>query len=509
MMIRQSRSRNSLFNLISGIVGQFFSIVLQFVCRTVFIKCLTVEYLGINGLFSNILSVLSLAELGMGIAIINIMYEPIAKNDTEEITKLVNFYRRMYTCVGTIVISVGLVLIPFLDVLTNGEASKIPNIEAIYILYLLNTAFSYFLAHKKAIVEANQKLYITTTIQKSALIIQNILQIIFLIYTKNFILYLVIQIITTICSNVIISKVADKMYPYLQKNRRIFPSINTKKRIYRNIGAMSIHKLGTVVVYNTDNLIMSMFIGLKTVGVYSNYSLILNNLKTVFNLVFSSFTASVGNLGTEKNNEKLFEVYKMVYFFAVWVYGFISTACIVFMNPLISLWVGEEYKFDFGVVVLLFACFYLDGMRKPTIVFKDALGLFWYDRYKPIAEVSINLVCSIYLVIKIGFVGIFIGTALSCLLTSFWIEPLVVYKYALKKSLTDYFKKYFKWTAIVILIGFISKQSISFIKLEYISGFLCACIIYTLIYNTLFCLFFRRTDEFKAIISKMKKILVR
>lgn len=489
----------SIQNIFFGVVGQIAIIVFQFACRTVFIKTLATEYLGVNGLFTNILSVLSLAELGFGTAMNYSMYKPVAENDIEKIIKYVNLYKIFYRIAAAVIVCIGLCLIPFLDVLI-ADQPNIDNLTIIYILYLFNTVFSYLMIYKKAVIQANQKEYVCTIYTKAVAVIQNIVQMIALVVTHNFILYLGIQVFCSVLTNFLISKKAERMYPYLAGKLAGLPEKDELKQIGKNTLAMSMHRVGGVVVNGTDNLIISAFVGLTQVGLYSNYTLITSNLNTFLSIIFNSLTASIGNLGAKEKETKIYDTFRMLDFAGFWLISFCSTCLIVLFNPFFSLWVGNSYVFDMTIVISIVLVFYFNGTRKVTLLFRDAMGIFWYDRYKPIFEAIINLVVSIVLVKSMGIVGVFIGTIVSTLTTSLWVEPYVLYKWGFKKSVLPHMAKlavYFSfWViccgGIYYLMSFLPNTWLMFI----IRG-----IAIVFFYNICIFVVFGRTKAFKGMLK--------
>ncbi len=499
-----NRKLNSLKNIISGVGAQCLLLIMQFVTRTVFVYTLSADYLGVNGLFSNILGVLSLAELGFGTAIIYSMYKPVATNDERQIAGLVNFYKRIYRVVGSIVAIAGLALVPFLDYLIKDKPN-ISHLTFIYLLYLAGTVSSYFLIYKSIIIEAHQKRYVITIYQKCIVIIQNIIQIIVLLCFHNFILYLIIQIVMGILSNFVVSMKADKMYPYLKKYKEVYPCKEVKQEIVKNTVAMSCHKIGTVVVYNTDNIIMSAFVSLTSVGLYSNYMMIVTNIKILINLIFSAFSASIGNLAISEEEEKLYSVYKTLNFLGFWIFSYCTVAFYILLSPFISIWIGNEYVFSNSVLFVILLIFYLTGMRQVTLNYRDALGLFWYDRYKPLFESLINLVVSIVLVKRFGIIGVLVGTVVGTLCTSFWVEPYILFKYKFKRSVANFFIKYFIYTIVFVVCG-----GVTYYIVDSVNGglgmLLIKGIILTLLYNIMIALIFFRSEEFKNLLGALKEM---
>lgn len=506
------RTRNSFFNFLANTGSTIINILLSFICRTVFIAMLGQTYLGVNGLFSNILSVLSLAELGIGGAMIFHMYDPVARGDEKASRELMNLYRRLYAIVAMVIAVAGLCLVPFLEYLikdSNDTGLGMDYLTAVYLLYLFNTVSSYFFCYKRSITEAHQKAYINVVVGSGIQIAQFVVQILVLLITKNFIAYLLVQIACNVLTNVVTAWIADRMYPYLKEDRKTLPPKETRRHIYKHVSAMFLHRLGDVVVNNTDNLIMSAFVGLSSVGIYSNYLLIETSINTALNGVFGAFTASVGNLGATENKDKVFSVYKVINFLGFILYGYCTIAFLVMYNPFIEAWAGKEYLFPMSIVLIMEMNFYVRGMRKATLIFRDAMGLYWYDRYKPIFEIVINLVVSLVLVQKIGVAGILIGTLVSNLTTCFWIEPLVTYKHGFERSVSHFFKTYAIYTLTVVCVGGFTYWLCSLFTMGGITEVALKLITCTVVYNGIVALLYCRTEEFRELWKQSMMILQR
>ena len=500
------RTKNSFLNFLANEGSHFINIILSFICRTVFVYTLSSEYLGVNGLFGNILTVLNLAELGIGTAMNFHIYKPVAENNYVQQQQLMNLYKKMYTVVGTFIGVVGLCLTPFLSYLIKDEPD-IEGLTVIYLLYLFGTVSTYFFSYKRAIIDAHQKQYIGTMVNTVFTITQFLVQIIVLLVFRNFIAFLLVMIICGLLTNITVSIIADRMYPYLKEDRKSLPSAEVMHSIKKNVSAMFLHRLGDVFVNNTDNLILSKFVGLASVGIYSNYIMIMNTVRTALNGVFGAVTASVGNLHANEDKESLYRVYKVLLFLGFWLYGFCSTAFVVMYNPFIEQWIGKDYLFDIPVVLSFVAVFYINGMRAVTITFRDAMGLYWYDSYKPIFEVIINLVASIYLVIKFGAIGVFLGTVISDLTTCCWIEPLVTYKYGFKRPVRQYFVMFGLYSAAVAVIGGFTYWLCDLITVGGWLGVfakLGTCIV---VYNVIVLIAFCRTYPFKELYATLIRML--
>lgn len=495
-----SRLNNSIRNVKYTALAQAVNFLIAFFSRRVFVYVLSSEYLGLNGVFSNILSMLSLAELGLGSAICFCLYKPLFDKDQKTVNSIMLFYKKAYTVIGLFVLVAGLAVTPFLDFIVE-ELPDIAHIRLIYVLFVLNSALSYFFVYKKTLLIADQKQYITNVVHQAFVFAMNVLQIGFLYLTHNYFSYLVIMLVSTVGQNLFISWIVDKKYTFLDLKHAEPLDKATQQEVFKNIRAMTAHRVGGVVVNGTDNLIMAKCVSVVSVGLYSNYYLIKNTLVSVISLLFQSVTASIGNLGAEtEDTARKEEVFNILNFIGAWIFGFSSICLFVLYNPFISLWLGEKYLFDMKIVALIVVNFYMLGMRQPVLTERDALGIFWYDRHKPIFESVINLVCSIPLALRFGIVGVFLGTLISTVTTSLWVEPYVLFKHGFHKNCAVYFVKYFGYTAVTAVAGvacFILMQYVHFSSP--IADFAIKVLICGVLPNIIFLSVYCKTAEFRAI----------
>ena len=416
-----------------------------------------------------------------------------------------DLYRKSYNIIGGVVLIIGILFIPFYRYLIS-EVPSISHLDFIYILFVLNTSISYFYSYKRSLIICDQKRYIATIYRYVFYFLLNVFQIIVLFLTHNYILYLITQVVFTWLENICISIKADRMYPYLKdKNIKKLDKkeLNT---ISKNVRAMLFHKIGGVVVNSTDNILISKLVGLIAVGMYSNYYLITSALDTITAQFFNAITASVGNLGACTNSKKVKETFNTTFFLNYLIYGVITVCLLILFNPFIEVWLGKKYLFDFGVVLVITICFYLKGIRKTCLTFKDALGLFWQDRYKPIIESIINLVASIILGIKYGVLGIFMGTIISTVTTSLWIEPYVLYKYYFKENIIDYLYRFIKYTLVVVLTYLIVQKIVILISINGILGLLIKGVVSLILSILIMTIVFIKTNEIKHVKKIFKDI---
>lgn len=505
-MKQRSRTENSIINSAMSIVTQVLTVVLNFAVKTVFIKMLNDEYLGVNGLFTNIITMLSLADLGIGIAIPYSLYKPLAKKDEHKINVLMNFYKKVYTIIGIAVLLIGLSLTPFLGLIIKDIPKNVPHLSLIYILFVIHSASSYFFVYKKFLIDSDQKGYITSRIIFTFSTLLSIIQIILLITTKNYILFLLSSIILVIIQNIYISSKANKLYPFIKNKTDEKLEKEDMEGIKKNVSSLFIYKVGTVIMNGTDNIIISKFIGLIIVGFYSNYVLIINSITTVLNQIFNAITSSIGNLVVTTNKKRSKEVYDNLNFANFWLYALFGVCIIVLINPFINIWIGKKYVMGFSIVFLLVLNFYVLGMQSVTNSFRNAYGLFWIAKYRPIIMVIINIVISVVLVQFIGIEGVLIGTLISRLVTTAWLDPYIVHKYGFEISPKSYYIDYLKYLVIFIAISIILNYFVSMITINNIFILILIAILVVISVNVILVLLFFKTSEFNYFYDKIKKI---
>lgn len=505
-MKQRSRTENSIINSAMSIVTQVLTVVLNFAVKTVFIKMLNDEYLGVNGLFTNIITMLSLADLGIGIAIPYSLYKPLANKDEHKINVLMNFYKKVYTIIGIAVLLIGLSLTPFLGLIIKDIPKNVPHLSLIYILFVIHSASSYFFVYKKFLIDSDQKGYITSRIIFTFSTLLSIIQIILLVTTKNYILFLLSSIILVIIQNIYISSKANKLYPFIKNKTDEKLEKEDMEGIKKNVSSLFIYKVGTVIMNGTDNIIISKFIGLIIVGFYSNYVLIINSITTVLNQIFNAITSSIGNLVVTTNKKRSKEVYDNLNFANFWLYALFGVCIIVLINPFINIWIGKKYVMGFSIVFLLVLNFYVLGMQSVTNSFRNAYGLFWIAKYRPIIMVIINIVISVVLVQFIGIEGVLIGTLISRLLTTAWLDPYIVHKYGFEISPKSYYVDYLKYLVIFTAISIILNYFVSMITINNIFILILIAILVVISVNVILVLLFFKTSEFNYFYDKIKKI---
>ena len=380
-------------------------------------------------------------------------------------------------------------------------------IKLYFMLYVFNSAFSYFCTYKRSLIVCNQKEYISTTTVTIASMTTRILQIIVLLLTGNYALYLIVQIVVTVAENLWISHIAGKMYPYI-KEKDIEP-LDKKdvSSIKKSIAAMFGHKIGDVVVNTTDSLIVSRILGLTAVGLFSNYNLILTNIQAIINKVIYSLNASVGNLTASSDKKHSEKILNNIVFMTYLLQCFVTTTLMVIVQDFITLWVGKDYLLENAVVAIFIVNLYVTVMKAPVLIFRNATGTFWNDRYKPICESIVNLVVSIPLTITMGIGGVKLGTLISTLSVAFWWEAYALYKYYFGKKVVGYLLKQVKYACVTAICIVITYSLCSVIHAQLIVQLAVKAVISLTITVLINFILFCRTEEFLFLKNKVMNII--
>lgn len=444
------RTENTIKNVSISIISAIVIALLGFISRKVFLDNLGTEYLGINGLLTNVLSMLGLVESGIGASIVYNLYKPLAIDDRPKIIALVQIYKKAYKVLALVVFVLSLLLYPFLGDLMKGKQT-ISYITVVYFLFVAKNVVSYLNAHKVSLINADQKGYVLSRVNFGFTILIFCSKIIVLILTQNFILYLLMEFIIFTIQNIVNGNIVEKKYFYIRTKERYFIDETEKDQLIKNIKALFFHRFGTFCVFGTDNMLISSFVGIVAVGLYSNYTMIIGQLSGLVSPILSGINASVGNLIASESNEKSYSVFKVSYLLNFWIYS----VCVIFLynllEPFINWWLGKGYLLDYLTFTIILVNFYITGMRSSIMTFKDKGGIFVQDKYMPLIEAAINLIASIILVNYIGLAGIFIGTTISTLSIVFWNVPRLVYKHIFEKPLSLYFKNYLYYSIITVI----------------------------------------------------------
>ena len=508
-MKQRSRTEYSLINMATGIAGYGINTVVGFVCRIIFVRTLTADYLGVSGLFTNVLSMLSLAELGISSAITYALYKPLAENDEKKITAIMQFYRKAYAVIGCFVAIVGLALLPFLNVIITDPPAIKESIYLLYLLYLANTVISYFFSYRQALLTASQRAYIVSGYNYVITIVQSILQMGYLLLTHEYLGYLVIQIVGGITYNVWVSRKAVKDYPFIS-NPDVEPLTKDERRsLFRNIKALAVNKVSGVLVNSTDNIAITYFSGLRSVGFASNYTLFSKTLDGLITPLFNALTGSVGNLNASSDLATRYHFFKVLNLANFWLFGWAAIGMAFVSGDMVELFYGIDYVLPMRIPLILAINLYTIGMLHASYTYKSTLGLFRYGQYLLFLTGIINLVLDVILGRIYGVFGIYSATLIARLCTNLWYEPYAVYRYGLKKNPLLYLVRYLVFAGVLALAGTVCWILCGFCQFSALGNVLVKIVVCSVIPNGVFILCFHKTEEFGYLKNSMKQIFTK
>ena len=493
------RLQKSIQNIIFSFANNIASSILGFISRTVFIYTLGASYLGISGLLQNIFGLLAISELGISTAIGFSLYKPIANNDAKLISTLMTLYKKAYRIIGVLILCLGIILYNYLDFFV--EPSQQPSeIKNIYFMYLINIVIGYFLSYKSTLISSDQNSYKLFPIQIKVTITATILQIVYLIVFKDYLGYLSLQIGTSILINILQNRFITKEYKHINFSSKDKLPKEEGNIIKRNIFGLMATKIGDFCVNSTDNLIISKYVDLVSVGIYSNYILLRNLVNGYIGIMFGSITSSFGNLIAKESEEKCLDVFNNLFFISFVLYSFEAVSFICLLNPFIEIWIGTEYLFPFHVVMAIVINNYLTGLRMPIITMKNAAGVHVEDAWVPFGFAVINLIASIFLGSRYGVFGVIIGSIIGSLLTADWYRPIVIYTKVFKTSSLIYFKKYLLYITLGLSYMIITNKICQVVTIPNILiSFIIKCFICLIVPNLGTIILFYRTKEFKYV----------
>lgn len=479
---------------------------LGFVTRKVFVDNIGVQYLGLNGLLSNILGMVTLLEGGFATSVVYNMYKPLAEDDRPRIIALLQLYRKVYRYIALGLFIFSLALYPFLGYfLKDGDGLEY--VSVVYFIFVFNSIVGYFTAYKWSIINASQQQFKLTSYNILYQISQNLAKLAILYFTKNYILYLLVESALLLLLNVGIIHKANQLFPYIKTKQKYLVDSVTKKEIVTNMKNLFVNKVGGYFMFSTDNIIISSFVSVATVGLYSNYTLLTGTVKSFVKKALDSFSESVGNLIASENSDKVYEIFKSAFFF-----NFLASSIAVIIlyctiTPFIDWWLGSQYLLSHATLIIILLNFYVDTMRTSALTFKVKAGLFKQDRWTPFLQGVINLILSLIFVQYWGLFGVLLATLIAILSIGFWQFPRLCYKYIFRRSLWLYFQRYAFYTLIAALALALSIGLIHFVR---VNNLFLQCVINgtisLVLTSTLYIAAFHRMPEFKVLYDHVKAV---
>ena len=501
----EGRLKNSIRNTISGIVSRIITIFFPFIIRTVIIKKIGMDYVGLNGLFSSVLMMLSISELGFGSALVYSMYKPIAEADDEKVCALLNFYKKVYRIVGCVILTLGLALLPFIRSFINGEVPADINVYALYLVFLLNTVIGYFaFAYKSALLTAAQREDISNWIMICVSIMMYGTQLIVLWLLKNYMAYVILSPVFTVITNIVRSIVVDKVYPKYKCHGSI--EKGELKEIYKNVFALMGEKIGWTVLLSTDTIVISATLGLTAVACYNNYYMIISAVRSLVMVIFDSIRPSVGNSMVTESLEKNYRDFNRISSLFVWISGFCAISMICLFQPFMRIWVGEEYLLSTATVIMFGVYFFGWKMLDVLVLYQDAAGMWWYSKARPYVVSVLNILGDIILVHIFGLDGVVFATLFTSVCMSYpWLLG-VLFKRYFKGKPWDYLKRLGIQCIVVAAAGLFTY----FICYRVIVGysfakFVIRTAVCAVVPNVIFLLTIGRNKDVHELISKLTK----
>ena len=500
------RTKNTVRNIGAGVINRVINIILPFFTRTALLYIMGTKYLGLSSLFTSILSFLSLTELGIGGAMVYSMYKPIAENDDDTICALLNLYRKLYRVIGIVVLCLGLSIMPFLDRLIKDEVPADVNLYVLYFIYLFNAVLSYWLfAYKNALLQAHQRNDVNSNIASIIVPASYAVMLGALFITRNYYAYVIWLPIFTVITNLIRSVCVDRLYPNLKPKGNISNELKTS--ITKKVAALIGTKLNTVVLHAADNLVMSAFLGLTMIAIYGNYNYIRTSVVGFVDIAYTAMTAGLGNSLHTETLEKNYRDFTKLSFMNSWIVGWCTVCLACLYQPFMKIWVGEELMFPYYVVLEICLYFYIYMIRKIPVVYKDAAGIWWEDRFRPYVCMVVNVVLNIALVQIIGISGIILSTVFSLFISIPW-ENYTIFKNVFHRSSGEYYGNMFAYAGTMLLGGLLTHWICGFFG-DGIPAFLLRSVVCVIVPNVVFvCLNFRR-QEFADTLAMAKRIMKR
>ena len=486
-----------------------------FIVQTVFVYRLSKEFLGASGLFSSILNVLNIAELGIGNAISYALYRPLAEGDTEQVKALMAMYRKAYLAIGLFILGIGLCLIPILPYIVKDRIEGL-NLNVLYLLYLINSSVSYFFfSYKSTLLIADQKKYVVNLWSTAISLLTSLAQILILLMmparsANTFYTYTVAGILGVIVTNLFLANKVDSRYPYIKEKKYVSVLPETRKSIFLNIGALSISRISRSALDSADSIIISATLagGLALIGKYTNYTLIVAFVNSVFTMISASIVPSLGNYIEVEGKEKSLKLYSCMNMIFTWMYGFCFICLWVLIDPFIGgIWINEEWLLPEMVTSLLCINFMINGMDFTPMKFIQAAGLYWQARYRYVISAILNVGLSLLfgVAFRWGLEGVVFATTLA-MIGMTCLDPYIVFRKFFGRGCLKIYIQYIAYFFAVFITGILTVSLCRRLTPEYtLANFILRILICIAVPNTIWFILMFRTKVFKETFSLLKK----
>ncbi len=503
-----SRIKYSKKNILSGIFNQMIRLGFAFVVRTAIIYVLGAEYQGLNGLFSSILQVLNLTDLGFSTAITYILYKPISRHDTVNICALVNYLKRIYLVIGIVILVLGLCITPFLSYLIKGDVPSDVNIYLLFLVYILNSAVSYLLfSYKSTLITAMQRQDVVSNIYTAVSVVTNVVQLILLSVFKNYYAYIVILPVGTIANSILLQVFSKKIFPEIRPDGEI--EHDTKKELSKQVRAVFIGKVGDVARNSFDNIVLSMMFGLLVVTIYGNYYYIFSAVYGSMSIIVHGIMASVGNSIASESVDKNYNDMKVVDFLFMWIVSWCSICMLCLYQHFMLIWMNGNQKMLLSNFNMVLFCvyFYFINMTYVRSMYLDGFGLFHECRFAYVAEALLNLILNFVLGYFFGVSGIIIATILTILILNFITRTNILFRNYFKRKPSEFYLNHFFYFCATTVAAVVSYLICSLVGDVGVIGLVIKLLICLILPNLILFLFYYKRSEFKFSLKLVKRIL--
>ena len=503
------RTKNATRNIMFNGMSQMMNMLVPFIMRSIILNFLGMEYLGLGGLFRSILSILNLAELGVGSTMVFSMYKPIAEDDKDTICALMKLYRKFYRIIGLVILTIGLILTPFLPNLISGEVTADVNLYVLYFMNLGSTVLSYWLfAYKNCLLSAHQRGDIGSKVTMVVRLVEYLLKILVLILFRNYYTYLAIQIISQVAINVFVALRVNKLYPDYSPRGEL-----SKEKVHgiaTRVRDLFTSNFSYVISNSADTLVISSFLGIVILAVYQNYFFIITSLKTMIEVIVGACIAGIGNSLVTESAEKNYKDFKKMTILFGWLMSVAGSMLLCMYQPFMHIWMGEENMLEFGYVICFVIYFYSIGMNKLTSMFKDAAGIWKIDKWRPLTAALVNLALNLATVNWIGLYGVLLSTVISIVFIQIpWIFHNLFKAVFPHEHLWEYVRMFSSIVVIELICCVMSWFTCAFINLGVWPTLIINAGISFVIPNIIFFAIFGRNEMFKESVTQIKRVLLR
>lgn len=505
--MKLERSKNTFRNVIFGSITKIYNLLVPFLMRTAIIYLLGMEYAGLSSLFTSILTVLNLAELGVGSALVFSMYEPLANDDTEKICALMRLYKIYYRVIGFAVLIIGAALTPFLPYLIKRDLPSDINLYVLYYMNLFVTVLSYWLfAYKNCLLNVHQRNDISDKIGYGVNTVNYILQFLVLLVFKNYYAYVMVTMAFTVINNIVTALVVDRLYPQYKAKGKL--SKEETDTINRRVRDLFTSKIGFIISSASDTVVISAFMGLSQLAVYQNYYFIMNAVMGFITVITASSRSGIGNSIVTESKEKNYNDLKKFSFLFAWI-GIFCTCCFACLyQPFIQLWVGKKNMLPYGMVITFCVYFFISVMQTVLFAYKDASGIWHQDRFRPLITSLTNLCLNLLMVNSFGFYGILISTIASVVIVGMpWLIKNL-FSTVFCRSPKQYVESLLKYSLLALSLSAVCVFAVHYVIFDsLILTLILRAIICIIIPNTALFVIYRKSPEFSSLIKMLIPII--